>query len=653
MKKLSIILKRGGVALLLFFTSNLLFAQTEFMTVFNDTEASNLAQTAYQRWQNMKSPSYSTEAKLISIPDVRTAQVEGLLTFKLPGTSDTIIAEADMVTDDPVDGFCWTGQIIEGGFGYIMLGIKSDMKFGIIQHNAVHYEIIPLSPTRQAFVKPNAITEPLECPLGSTPANITFGDEDQCVHTDENNQCQAVINLLAVVMPSAVTELNGIWGDYTLPVRLSTWQTNYAFVNSNIRNKVLKVKAVTAPAAFTLGATTNYSVDLINFTAYVDTTLRPQYGADLAMLITNKDYGLVGGYAWWSLDPNPDAAHSLIVSKYLTRLGVFEHEIGHNLGCRHDWANDNPIVYICAHGHRHIEYTSLPINSPPLIIEGSGFSWRTIMTVMITSENGVQPFSIQDEATGLAINMSDYGMIPYYSNPYIQYGGDTVGDSTGYITDNAEEIRNTGCAVADYNTTQELALFIDHEKGSCEKQIFKAIVNTPAPGQLGQPPYTFYWYANYSGIFTAANPGYYLGTGQTLQLDAHFDCPSYWIICVLNAPDGTYMYQSQKITVDPACGPCIRSAEYVEEKKPSLGYTIAPNPVFSEFLQIIPEGDTYNSTYQIHDMYGRLLVTGLIPEGWSAPFDIRLPQLSAGVYSLTIIPTTGQQASVTKSFIKH
>jgi hypothetical protein len=633
-------------------------AQSTLFTVQSTDAESRLSEKDQLRWRDLVTKGYDRSPILISMEDVRNIQIGGIVTLDVPGTGKRIFLEAEMIRDNQEEGFSWTGKIIGGGQGYAIFAEKDLEKYGLLSLDGTTYEIIPFGNSIQAFVRQTSSGEVIECPEGgSTSPNITVDPTDpQCEPTNTENTCSALINLLVIVTPEAKIKLENMlnWGNYKLPVWLATIQTNFAFYNSHIVNKELKVKIIEAPTNFPFSANSNVYTDLSTLQNTYGPPIRQSNGADLVMLLAERDYGLTGGLGSWSLSPDPNQAYSIVRAEYILKFGIFQHELGHNLGCRHDWGSDDPITYICAHGYRYIKLVEPLI---PFQTEGSGTSWRTIMAKILTPENGVETFYIYDDVADIAYNISDYGMIPYYSNPDVTYDNVPVGNATGYITDNAEQIRNSGCAVANYNTTQELNVQVTINK-SCDVQVFTASVTPPAPGQSGQPPYEITWRCNDSGIFTPANPGVFIGTGTTVTLPEPYACPFYWVMCGVSSFDGTGTYRTKimKVAVHPDCEVCEHDAPELPQKSTQIfDFQIAPNPLTDgSGLWVTPASPTVEATYDIIDVFGKIIATGNIPEGWTEPFELWTPRhMPSGNYGLRIRPADGTQKHSVKQFIVH
>ena len=155
-------------------------------------------------------------------------------------------------------------------------------------------------------------------------------------------------------------------------------------------------------------------------------TLRDLYKADLVSLIVESGQYCGIAYQMQVVDTS-FASWAFSVVQRTCAVGnlSFAHELGHNMGARHDWYVDtgtNPYTY----SHGHVNTTN---------------RWRTVMSY--DNYCAVQGFSCT--------------RIPYWSNPRITYGGVPMGvpeftctGSVGCDADNARTLNNTAYTVANF-----------------------------------------------------------------------------------------------------------------------------------------------------------------------------------------------------------
>ncbi len=176
--------------------------------------------------------------------------------------------------------------------------------------------------------------------------------------------------------------------------------------------------------------------DLFNLTNTMDGLmdnvhqLRDKYGADLVVLLEDIDFS--GGRSWIlnSTLGLPSYAFSISRVQQVSWTYTTIHEIAHNLGCSHNkLQNVEP--------------------GPGLYSYSSGWRWN--------GPSGERYCSIMNYESGSyfsdGINAT---MVPFFSNPNIQYQGIPIGDTVE--ADNARTIRETKSLVASYRNQSNTCL---------------------------------------------------------------------------------------------------------------------------------------------------------------------------------------------------
>ena len=108
----------------------------------------------YARFTALQDTTASCNVKIIATSDIRINQPNDTIFFKLPGQSDTIWAEASLISDDSVIGFQWSGKLLNR-LGYISLLYHNGLTSGYIQSGYDYYELMPMNTTYQFFVRRN------------------------------------------------------------------------------------------------------------------------------------------------------------------------------------------------------------------------------------------------------------------------------------------------------------------------------------------------------------------------------------------------------------------------------------------------------------------------------------------------------------------
>ena len=237
-------------------------------------------------------------------------------------------------------------------------------------------------------------------------------------------------------------------------IDLAITETNTGYANSSIAQRVTLVH--TEEFAYDESGF-NWSTTLSRLQSFSDGyldnahSLRDAYEADEVVLIVN-DAGYCGlGYMMSSVDPT-FAAYSFALVSRLCTTGNYSlaHEMGHNMGARHDWYVDaDTTPYSYSHGY---------INRID--------SWRTIMAY--NDECDCSNETVPCPALGS--RSTPYTPIctrlNYWSNPNLTYGGDPMGVAQGTSTactagdlshptcdaDNHLVLDNTALTVANFRT---------------------------------------------------------------------------------------------------------------------------------------------------------------------------------------------------------
>jgi hypothetical protein len=186
--------------------------------------------------------------------------------------------------------------------------------------------------------------------------------------------------------------------------------TNTSYANSDVAQRLRLVHSESV--SYTESG--SFSVDLNNLTGGVGAlagvaVLRNTYRADVVTLMNYTPTSSVCGLAWLMTFPSTtfsEHAYNVIDTRCaISNLG-FSHELGHNMGLRHDWYLDNSVTpYTYAHGY---------VNAGT----SASTRWRT-------------PMAYSDKCVGLGISCP---VIPYWSNPLLTYNGAPLGAAGGTST---------------------------------------------------------------------------------------------------------------------------------------------------------------------------------------------------------------------------
>jgi len=155
---------------------------------------------------------------------------------------------------------------------------------------------------------------------------------------------------------------------------------------------------------------------------------RDTYGADLVCLFEKISDAGGRGYLLSNTNGSPDWGFCLARVQQTDWTYTVVHEWGHNMGCHHSKTQEvqaGPGLYDYSAGWQWDDTAS------------SYDGYCTVMTYRDFDDDG----------------NTDYTRIGYFSNPSINYTGDTV-NATGHADDgdNAQTIRNVRAVIADYRT---------------------------------------------------------------------------------------------------------------------------------------------------------------------------------------------------------
>jgi len=162
----------GGVNLLflclLTFTLQQLPAQTAFIAEYQATQI-GLTTAQMTRYQLLQNDPRNLSTRLVATADVRSKQVDGVLSFLLPGLADSLHVEATLIHDD-ASGFTWSGKILDKELpGYASFLHKNGMISGFIQAGTHFYELMPMGTNYQSLVERRSGTKK-GC---GSPGNVT------------------------------------------------------------------------------------------------------------------------------------------------------------------------------------------------------------------------------------------------------------------------------------------------------------------------------------------------------------------------------------------------------------------------------------------------------------------------------------------------
>lgn len=318
-------------------------------------------------------------------------------------------------------GFVWQGHLAGQPQSHVILSmVGSSVSGTIITQEGSLYRLQPTGPGEHAMQQlnpaafpedePRQLANPLQREVESM---LPKAQGDVSVLADTGS----TIDVMVVYTVAARDANGGATGIQSL-INQAISQTNTTYANSGITPRLRLVRS----AQVTYTETGDVSTDLGRLRSTTDGfmddvhTQRNTYKADLVSLLV-KNGGSFCGIAYLmttvstSFAPN---GFSVVDTDCATGNLTFAHELGHNMGARHDWyvdsTNNSPYTY----NHGHYNTTA---------------RFRTVM-------------SYNDACAAAGVTCT---RIPYWSNPNVFYNGYATGVSN---TNNRATLNNTAYTIA-------------------------------------------------------------------------------------------------------------------------------------------------------------------------------------------------------------
>ncbi len=248
------------------------------------------------------------------------------------------------------------------------------------------------------------------CDAGSlaAPPRLRFPGQGGGTGVDDT-LCAQAIDVMVVYTPRA---RDAVGGDLAIRALAYASVASSNIVNENsgvtARLRLVHVALVNYTEAPELGTDLGRLQGVDGFMDEV-LTMRSLYGADLVSLLVQSDSNSCGVAYVMTFPSHSFGNLAFSVVQQNCSLGnlSFAHELAHNLGCNHDWADPSQGAFGYSHGLR--------------FVGTSGQTWRTVMA----ASSGTR--------------------IPYLSNPAVVFDGVGIGIPEGQANpaDNARTVNNT------------------------------------------------------------------------------------------------------------------------------------------------------------------------------------------------------------------
>jgi hypothetical protein len=285
------------------------------------------------------------------------------------------------------------------------------------------------------------------------PIDVRFSDADRAAAAQTPmTDTSGVIDVMVLYTALAAANAGGSAGITNL-INLGVSETNTSYANSGVAQRIRLVYSAQVPYAEVSGFSTNLT-NLRNGNGALSgvAALRETHHADLVTMLVHPTAPDACGIAFLMTSVTSAFASSAFSVSDTTCVSPnysFAHELGHNMGARHDWFVDTgttPFTY--AHGHVNAASTQ---------------RWRTIMAY--PDQCTVQGFNCtrllfwanpQTKYLGFCGRGTNCDGLQYWSFPGVPMGI-AAGTSTSCPSGNTS---TTNCDADDSRTLNDSALTV-------------------------------------------------------------------------------------------------------------------------------------------------------------------------------------------------
>ncbi len=322
-------------------------------------------------------------------------------------------------------GFTWLGHVEGVPLSQVTMVVKDGLLVGNVVMPAGFYQV------RLAGNGVHAVHEidPTAFPPEMEPIVVNLPEQTPALADPETPADDgSVIDVLVVYTPAARAAEGGTQAMNAL-IDLAVAETNTSYANSLVNQRLnlvhtAEVSYVEFDFVEALYAVTDPDDRLMDNVH----ALRDNYAADEVVLIIHISGSPYCGVAWLMSSVSnafESDAFAVVHRACATGYYSFGHELGHNMGARHDWYVDNGVTPF-AHSHGYVNATD---------------RWRTVMAY--NSECSDRGFSCT--------------RLQYWSNSDRILGGDPMGVPVGTGTNCSEGLPNPPCDADNRRTLNQTA----------------------------------------------------------------------------------------------------------------------------------------------------------------------------------------------------
>jgi len=330
----------------------------------------------------------------------------------------SLIAVRDRAERRSASRLSWFGRIPGDPLSSVILVVQDGSITGNIVHSGRMFQVRPLSSGIHRVVEIDPSAFPPESEPRIPPQTPADRDFQYVMQADDGS----FIDVMVVYTADAVASAGSV-AALESQIQLAIDETNQSYLNSGITQRVQL--AHTEQVAYTQSGAIGTDLNRLTYIdGFIDNVhpLRDTHKADLVSLWVYYP-GSSCGIAWLMTSVSSGFApygFSVVNRTCATGYYSFGHEMGHNMGARHDWYVDSGTMPF-AYSHGFLNTTD---------------RWRSIM-------------AYNDQCAAGGFNCT---RIQYWSNPDLLYNFDPLGIAEGMpnAADNRKTLNNTAFTVANF-----------------------------------------------------------------------------------------------------------------------------------------------------------------------------------------------------------